>query len=125
MDQYHEVVKGKVIRGTGAKKVKFRDKKKAHVGGSFTATKVGQRITKKVRGRGGTYKVKVKREEYANVATPEGIKRVKILRVLESVRPDYTRQGIITKGAVIETEAGKAVVTSRPGQDGIINAKLA
>ncbi|HID05027.1 MAG TPA: hypothetical protein EYP20_04390, partial [Aigarchaeota archaeon] len=30
----------------------------------------------------------------------------------------------ITKGTIIETELGKAVVTSRPGQDGVINAIL-
>jgi small subunit ribosomal protein S8e len=31
---------------------------------------------------------------------------------------------IITKGAVIETDAGKARVTSRPGQHGVVNAVL-
>jgi len=37
---------------------------------------------------------------------------------------DYDRKGIITKGAIIETELGLAVVTSRPGQEGVINALL-
>jgi len=37
---------------------------------------------------------------------------------------EFLRKRIITKGAIIETELGKAVVTSRPGQDGVINAKL-
>jgi small subunit ribosomal protein S8e len=36
----------------------------------------------------------------------------------------YTRRNIITKGAVIKTELGEAVVTNRPGQDGMINAVL-
>ncbi|MDO5821049.1 MAG: 30S ribosomal protein S8e, partial [Methanobrevibacter sp.] len=31
---------------------------------------------------------------------------------------------IITKGAIVETEIGNAKVTSRPGQDGIINGVL-
>jgi small subunit ribosomal protein S8e len=30
----------------------------------------------------------------------------------------------MTKGAIIETEMGKAKVTSRPGQDGVVNAVL-
>jgi small subunit ribosomal protein S8e len=34
------------------------------------------------------------------------------------------RQNIVTRGAVIETEAGRARVTSRPGQHGVINAVL-
>jgi ribosomal protein S8E len=36
----------------------------------------------------------------------------------------YVRRNIITKGAVIKTAAGNARVTSRPGQDGVINAVL-
>jgi small subunit ribosomal protein S8e len=37
---------------------------------------------------------------------------------------DYERRGVITKGAVLETEIGLAKVLSRPGQDGVINAVL-
>jgi small subunit ribosomal protein S8e len=36
----------------------------------------------------------------------------------------FVRRNITTKGAVIETDLGDAVVTSRPGSDGIVNAKL-
>ena len=38
--------------------------------------------------------------------------------------PNYARRNIITKGAVIETSEGSARVTSRPGQDGQVNAVL-
>jgi small subunit ribosomal protein S8e len=37
---------------------------------------------------------------------------------------DYERRGVITKGALLETEIGIAKVISRPGQDGVINAVL-
>jgi small subunit ribosomal protein S8e len=37
---------------------------------------------------------------------------------------DYDRRGVITKGAEIETSLGIARVTSRPGNDGVINAIL-
>jgi len=30
----------------------------------------------------------------------------------------------MTKGSVIDTEFGKAVITSRPGQDGVVNAVI-
>jgi small subunit ribosomal protein S8e len=34
------------------------------------------------------------------------------------------RRNIVTKGAIIETDAGQARVVSRPGQDGQVNAVL-
>jgi len=37
---------------------------------------------------------------------------------------NLARRGIVTKGAIIQTSLGKAVVTSRPGQDGVLNAVL-
>jgi small subunit ribosomal protein S8e len=51
--------------------------------------------------------------------------KVKIIRVLENpANRDYERRGVITKGALIETELGRARVTSRPAQDAVINAFL-
>ena len=53
------------------------------------------------------------------------IKRSKIVRVIENpTNNDYQRRGVITKGAILETEDGKCKVVSRPGQNGIINAIL-
>ena len=34
------------------------------------------------------------------------------------------RRNILTKGAIIETDAGKAKITNRPGQEGTVNAVL-
>jgi small subunit ribosomal protein S8e len=51
------------------------------------------------------------------------VKKVKIIKVLENAtNNDYQRRGIITKGAILETEAGKCRVVSKPGQTGIVNA---
>jgi small subunit ribosomal protein S8e len=51
--------------------------------------------------------------------------KTKLLRVVRNpANVDYQRRGVITKGAVVETELGQARVTSRPGQDGVINAIL-
>jgi small subunit ribosomal protein S8e len=62
----------------------------------------------------------------ANVSDSHGkATKSKILRVRRSpANKDYERRGVITKGAVIETEAGEAVVSSRPTDDGVINAVL-
>ena len=65
--------------------------------------------------------------EFANVADPKSgtTKTVKIITVRNNpANPFYARRNITTKGAVIETELGDAVVTSRPGQEGIVNAVL-
>ena len=80
-----------------------------------------------VRVRGGNYKVRLRKVTYANVTDPETgtTKKVKILSVLETpANREYARRGIIVKGTIIDTEMGKARVTSRPGQDGVVNAIL-
>ena len=103
-------------------------KRKYELGGPFTETRLGHEDKRKItRVRGGNVKVRVRSAAYANVTDPEkGVtKKARILRVLENIaNPHYTRRNIIVKGTVIETELGKAVVTSRPGQDGVINAVL-
>ncbi len=63
----------------------------------------------------------------ANVADQSAKKvvKVKIIRVKSSpANRDYGRRGVITKGATIETELGEAKVTSRPSDDGAVNAVL-
>jgi len=82
---------------------------------------------KVVRTEGGNRKVKLMRTNYANVMDPKNntCKKVTILNVVENdANKHYIRRNIITKGAIIETEIGKAKVTSRPGQDGVVNALL-
>ncbi|MEM4348031.1 MAG: 30S ribosomal protein S8e [Candidatus Anstonellaceae archaeon] len=126
MENYHGP-SGSTIKGTGGKRGKHNDKKLRMVGGPFTATKVGkQDIRQMQRKRGNTFKVKLKTAHFANVLGKDGkIHKVSIRTVLET--PDnrhYARQNIITKGAIIDTELGKAKVINRVGQDGVINARL-
>ena len=77
--------------------------------------------------RGYNLKFGTKFAEFANVVDPASkkISKVKITKVTANPsNKDYQRRGVITKGAVIETEAGTARVLSRPGQDGVVNAIL-
>ncbi|GBC75800.1 hypothetical protein HRbin06_01123 [archaeon HR06] len=77
----------------------------------------------KRRVRGGNLKIGYKKVEYANVTDKGKTKKVKIIRVISNPsNKEYERRGVITKGAIIETELGKAKVTSRPSQDGVVNA---
>ncbi|MCC7570685.1 30S ribosomal protein S8e [Candidatus Micrarchaeota archaeon] len=125
MEKYHGSSKT-VSRGTGKKRKKLHDKRKRFIGRPSTNTKVSDKETRiKVRTKGGQEKIRIRYAQYANIATSEGIKKSKVITVLET--PDnrhHARQNIITKGTVLETELGKAKVTNRVGQDGVINAKL-
>ena len=81
-------------------------------------------ITRRVRGKNS--KTALKSIDFVNLSSGDSkVKKTKILKVLEnSTNNDYQRRGIITKGAVLETQEGKCRVVSKPGQDGIVNAVL-
>ncbi|MEX2702365.1 MAG: 30S ribosomal protein S8e [Candidatus Baldrarchaeia archaeon] len=112
---------------TGARRKKFRKKRKYEMGRDPAETILGPDKRKIIRTRGGNTKVRLLSTEYANVVDPDSgtTKKVKIVDVLENpANIDYSRRGVITKGAVIKTEMGIARVTSRPGQNGVVNAIL-
>ena len=80
-------------------------------------------ITRKVRGKNN--KTGIKTIDSVNLTIDSKVKRVKIIRVLENAtNNDYKRRGVITKGAILETEEGKCRVVSRPGQSGTVSAIL-
>jgi small subunit ribosomal protein S8e len=81
-------------------------------------------VTRKVRGK--NKKTGLKTIDFVNLAAPDSkVKKTKIIKVLENpTNSDYQRRGVITKGAILETQEGKCRVVSRPGQDGVVNAIL-
>jgi small subunit ribosomal protein S8e len=104
-----------------------RSKRLFEKGSEPTLTKVGETKKGTVRGRGTTKKAKVYTTDIANVLDPKTKKysKAKIKAVLENpANRHFIRRNIMTKGAVIDTEKGKAKITSRPGQDGTVNAVL-
>jgi small subunit ribosomal protein S8e len=112
---------------TGGRLRLRRGKRKFEMGREQTQTGIGERRAKKIRARGGNQKIRLFTAQYANVMDPKTkkAKKVKITSVSENpANLHFVRRNIVTKGAVIETELGKARVTSRPGQDGNINAVL-
>jgi small subunit ribosomal protein S8e len=112
---------------TGGKKRAYRVKKKYEAGGFPAETILGEPKRKSIRGLGGNTKVKVLSDKFVSVTDPKTGKtqRTEITRVVRNgANVDYNRRGVITKGAEIETNLGLAKVTSRPGNDGIINAVL-
>jgi small subunit ribosomal protein S8e len=104
-----------------------RSKRAYEAGGESAETKLGKKKIELKVGMGGNKKVKLLQDEFANVTDPKSntTKKVKILQVLGNPASiDYQRREIISKGAKIRTEIGEAVVTSRPGQHGVISATL-
>ena len=97
------------------------------MGGDAAETLVGEKKLVRNIVRGGRLKTKALAYNFANVTDPSTQKsqKVQIAKVVKNPSNiDYQRRGVITKGAVIETQLGLARVTSRPGQDGMINAVL-
>lgn len=77
--------------------------------------------------RGGTLKLSIKNTDFIIVNDIHNKKTIKtkIIRVLEnSANKDYERRGVLSKGALVETELGIVRVVSRPGQHGSMNAIL-
>ncbi len=112
---------------TGGKKRVYRSKKLYEAGGYPAETTLGEPRRKLKKGIGGNTKIKALSDKFASVTDPKSGKteKTEITRVVKNAaNVDYNRRGVITKGAEIETSMGLAKVTSRPGNDGIINAVL-
>ncbi len=112
---------------TGGTKRAWRGKRAFETGSEPTETTLGEVKKRWVRIRGGGVKVRIASADWAVVTDHASGKtsRSKLLRVVRNPsNVDYQRRGVITKGAIVETDLGQARVTSRPGQDGVINAVL-
>ncbi|MBI0583575.1 MAG: 30S ribosomal protein S8e [Methanomassiliicoccus sp.] len=112
---------------TGGRLVQNRKKRRYEVGREPLLTNLGQENLRQYRTMGGNYKVKMLSAAYANVMDPKTklVKRVKIVKVRSNpANPNYVQRNIMNRGATIQTDLGMARITSRPGQDGTINAVL-
>ena len=89
--------------------------------------KLGNNKRKKVRTRGGHQKTIMLFAEFANIFSKKTgkAKKAKIKNVTETPSNRFlARQNILTKGAVIETDLGKARITNRPSREGTVEAEL-
>jgi small subunit ribosomal protein S8e len=116
-----------VRKATGARAKSNRNKRKMEFGREAAETKIGDRKIKTIRTKGGNEKIRLTVEQKINVVDPktQKVEVAEITSVVENhANTHFVRRNIITKGAVVETSAGKVKVTSRPGQDGIINGVI-
>ncbi|PSP82365.1 30S ribosomal protein S8e [Halobacteriales archaeon QS_1_68_17] len=110
---------------TGGRRRPIRKKRKFELGDEPTETQVGEPKLKTLDARGNTTKVRAMETNVASVAVDGEVVAAEIESVSENdANPNYVRRNIITKGAIVETSEGEARVTSRPGQDGQVNAVL-
>ncbi len=112
---------------TGKMYRRFRKKRKYELGREPAETHIGEEKRKNIRTRGGGIKVRLLRSEAVNVYIPQEktVRRAKIESVLENpANMHFARRNIITRGALLQTDIGVVKVTSRPGQDGVVNGIL-
>ncbi|MBS3133871.1 30S ribosomal protein S8e [Candidatus Woesearchaeota archaeon] len=112
---------------SGSRYIGFRKKRLYESGRLPTYTKIGKRILVFLRTKGGGTKLALLNVNEANVFDSKTKKytKSKIITVVENkANPNLVRRNVITKGCIIKTELGNAKVTSRPGQEGTINAVL-
>ncbi len=112
---------------TGGRYRPLRKKRRREISREQQFAFLGTPRIKLYRTKGGNRKVRVLKAEFANVLDPRTstTKKVKIVTVKENTsNPHYVTRNIMTRGAVVQTEIGLAKITSRPGQDGVINAVL-
>ena len=110
---------------SGGRRIALRTRRKFEINRYPNEPLAGEQktVTRKVRGK--NVKTALVYAGFVNLVLDSKVKKTKIIRVLENpTNNDYQRRGVITKGAVLETEDGKCKVVSRPGQDGVVNGIL-
>jgi len=131
MTQWHEKARRKPTGGIRTAK-RRKDKRLTEKGENPILTEVAEEERRKrVDCRGSTAKVKQRKAKFATVMNPATKKteKAEIVAVEENkANRLFVRRNIITKGATIRIKlAGKeetAKVTSRPGQQGQVQAVL-
>ncbi len=115
-------------KATGGRRVASHKKRKFEIGREKQYTRLGKKqVLKQYRGAGGNVKVGMLSAQYANVVDKKTntVRKAKILNVKSNPSdPNFVQRNIMNKGATITTDLGDAVITSRPGQDGAVNAVL-
>jgi small subunit ribosomal protein S8e len=114
-------------KASGGRYHSARTKKKYELTGYPANSKLDEkRKLQPKRVIGGNDKLAILTTKEINVADKKGkTQKTEIVNVLENpANPNLVGRNILTKGAIVETKLGKARVTSRPGQEGTVNAIL-
>jgi len=112
---------------TGGRYKSYRKKRLYELGNLPRLTKLGERKSKAIKGKFAKVKQILFNVDVANVYDPKNKKysKAKIVTIVDNpANRNFIRRNIMNKGAIIKTEVGNARITSRPGQEGTVNAIL-
>lgn len=112
---------------SGGKYKKIRKRRLHEIAGKARAVKLGKEKKKRVRMRGNRIRTVLLSTDKVNIFDPKTkkSKSVKIKNVLETPANRFlARQNVLVKGAIIDTDSGKAKISNRPSQEAIVNAIL-
>ena len=112
---------------TGGRRIASKGKRKSELGREAAEPHLDETRRKNVDTLGGNRKVRLLRCNMANVADPSNntTRQVSIETVVDNEsNKHYIRRNILSRGGIVNTEIGNARITSRPGQDGVVNAVL-
>lgn len=122
------VIHGRAKRkASGGRYTSANPKRKHQKGNLPTHTRIGEQQSKQTKTKGGGLKTRLLEAGKVNLFDPETKKfSVEDIKTeLENpANRHFVRRNIITKGSVIQTSKGKARITNRPGQEGMVSAIL-
>ncbi len=123
MAQWHGISRRK---STGGRLVQARSKRRTEISSEKQYAFVGEPKRKIYRKTGGNAMVRVLVDNRVAVSDGSGkTTMASINNVVENPsNPNFVRRNILTKSAIIDTDKGLVRITSRPGQDGVINGVL-
>jgi small subunit ribosomal protein S8e len=112
---------------TGSLYKSYRGRRLSELGNAPAMTKIAEKKTKVMRTRGGNAKTRTLSANTANLYNTKTKKYEKadIQNVIEApANINYVRRNILVKGTIVQTSKGKARISNRPGQEGVVNAVL-
>ena len=116
-----------ITKPSGGRLHAARGKRVYEVGSDPQLTQFDENKLRFLRTRGGHIKSKLLSANVVNLLDPKTHKytQAKIKTVVDNpANRNFIRRNIITKGCIVQTDKGKAKVTSRPSQDATVNAVL-
>ncbi len=112
---------------SGGRYKQQRKKKRYELEGKVRTVKLKETKKKNMRARGGKIKTVLLSANIVNLMDKKTkkAKKAKIITVIETPSNRFlARQNILVKGAIINTDIGKAKITNRPSQEGKVEAVL-
>jgi len=124
MAEWHGISRRKPSGGRLKRPNRYRGKRRTEISSEKQFAFISDETKRKIyRKRSGSSTVRILSADLINVNDSKSgtTKQATMSRVVENgADPNYVRRNILTKGAVVETDAGRVRITSRPGMDGVI-----